>query len=125
MTAYRCPPQDGLSAMENVRSLMANFFARAVRLGTWAGVYPPMQAYPVLGPQPGTFCQPSIFPPSIAFCCEATVCDTLGTMSGITLGVTTVPSESVTVDGMPPSGHRPWFWLHQYPSRLSNVWFSR
>src|SRR5215470_20412092 len=27
ITAYRWPPQDGLSAMENVRSLMANLLA--------------------------------------------------------------------------------------------------
>src|SRR5215467_1764242 len=125
ITAYRCPPQDGLSAMVKVRSLMANRFASAARFGTCADVYPPRHTYPLLAWQPGTFCQPSIFPPSMAACWEATVCDTFGTMSGITAGVTTVPSDRVTVDGMPPSGHRPGCSSHQNPSKLSNVWFSR
>src|SRR5579859_2361751 len=44
MTANRCPPHDGLWAMENVRSLMANRCASAARLGTWPGMYPLMQA---------------------------------------------------------------------------------
>ncbi len=104
---------------------MANLEASAARFGTCAGVYPPMHRYPVLGWHPGTFCQPSIFPPSMAARCAVTVCETFGTMSGITPGVTTVPSDRVTDAGMPPSGHRPGCRLHQNPSRLSNEWFSR
>src|SRR5215470_2897349 len=43
--AYRCPPQDGESIIENVLSEMANFVARFVMLGIWLGTYPPTQAY--------------------------------------------------------------------------------
>jgi hypothetical protein len=42
MTAYRCPPQDGESAMENVLSLIAKSCASVVRLGICAGWYPLM-----------------------------------------------------------------------------------
>src|SRR5215467_10958342 len=70
-------------------------------------------------------CQPSIRPWSMAACCAATSCPILGTLSGVTPGVTTAPFESLTNDGMPPAGHRPGWFLHQYPRRLSNEWFSR
>ena len=64
IAAYRCPPQDGESAMENVLSEMANSVARFVMLGIWLGAYPPMHAYGgvVVAAQPPAlmFCQPSI-----------------------------------------------------------------
>ncbi len=41
-TAYRCPPHDGESAIENVSSEMANRPARVVRLGTCDGWKPVM-----------------------------------------------------------------------------------
>src|SRR5215467_4382621 len=104
---------------------MANLLASAARLGTCAGVYPLIQANPVTAVQPDTCCQPSIRPWSMAACCAATSCPILGTLSGVTPGVTTAPFESLTNDGMPPAGHRPGWFLHQYPRRLSNEWFSR
>src|SRR5262249_37900906 len=113
IAAYRWPPQDGLFAMENVRSLIAKWLASVIRFGIYERVVHLKQAYLCLAPQPGTFCQPSILPPSMAACCAWTVCNTLGTMSGLTVGVTTAPLESVTLAGIPPSGHRPGWSLHQ------------
>jgi len=72
-----------------------------------------MQAYFLLAWQPCTFCQPSILPPSMAACCDATECDTPGTVSGLTVGVTTVPLDRVTWEGIPPSGHLPGLSSHQ------------
>src|SRR5437763_15180118 len=70
------------------------------------------------------FCQPSILPPSMAACCDGTLCLTLGTLSGSVAGVTTAPSDSVTEDGIPPAGQRPGLASHQKPRMLSNEWFS-
>ena len=61
----------------------------------------------------------------IAASWEATLWLTAGTVSGSSDGLTTVPSDSFTVEGMPPSGQRPGFWSHQNPSTLSKEWFSR
>src|SRR5690349_17670985 len=122
MTAYRWPPHEGEFCIENVRSLIANRDASAVRLGTPDGWYPETHAYPVAALQPEICPQPSIFPPSTAACCPWTEWSTAGTVSGVTPGVTTAPFLRVTDDGIPR--HR-WVWSHQYPSTLSKVWFSR
>src|SRR5690348_17752333 len=45
MTAYKCPPQDGESAMLNVMSEMANWPAMLMRFGIEAGWYPLMHWY--------------------------------------------------------------------------------
>ena len=68
--------------------------------------------------------QPSIFPLAMANSWSITLCPTTGTTSGSSLGVTTAPLASLTLDGMPPSGHLPGWWSHQKPSTLSKDWFS-
>src|SRR5262249_34967492 len=109
------PPQEGLSAMEKVRSLMANLLASATRFGIWLGSYPPMHRWGCRAeqPPPGMACQPFIRPPLMAASCEMTVWFTLGTVSGITSGVTTAPLDRLTFGGIPPSGHRLRWALHQ------------
>src|SRR6516165_10321074 len=57
-TAYRCPNHDGLSCSLSVLSLMANERASAAMFGSWLGMMPLTQAYPVLAWQPGMFSQP-------------------------------------------------------------------
>src|SRR6267154_391215 len=101
-----CPAQEAESPEEKVWSLIAKCCASMVMLGIWAGWYPLMHRYPVAASQepPGMFCQPSIFPPSIAAAWAATLWFTFGTVSGSVVGVTTVPLDSRTEDGIPPSG---------------------
>src|SRR5215468_3679959 len=91
VTAYRCPPHDGESIIENVSSEMANFVASFVMLGIWPGTYPPTQAYGgvAVAAQPPAvmFCQPFICgtPPTMCMAASwlATVCLTSGTVSGM------------------------------------------
>src|SRR5690348_10283032 len=101
---------------------MAKDCARPVTFGTCEGWYPLMHWYPVAAPQapPRMFCHPSILPPSIAATSDATLCVTLGTVSGLVLGLTITPFDRVTDDGIPPSGQRPGSSSHQNPSTESN-----
>src|SRR5579859_2224586 len=43
VTTFRWPPHEGLSESENVASEIAKCRARRDRLGSWLGIYPPMQ----------------------------------------------------------------------------------